>query len=1043
MKLKRVLSLLMALVMTVSLLTLPVHAEDNDFASLTVAEQYAALKSVDNEADAQALFNTLTEAQQTALVAYAQTQTAGDTTPVQELNVVSSSVVAPLVKADSAEEKAVKKVQMRAALKVAPNPDSTDNKETDAGHEGLFTNKNVIKEDGSYTLKLESYVTGNVTISTETNPLPSDIVLVLDVSGSMDEYITVGSKNETSELDTKYGGEEGVYEYCSVGSLWRPMRYYEGSWQYNGLGGWKNLDQSHFGTQEIRISKMNALKIATKNFVDQVQVKAEKDGVDHKISIVKFAGDKKNTVGNEYYSYYYYNYSQTVLNLTSSSSAETIKSTINNLTAGGATAADYGMEHARDIINAVNRESNKVVIMFTDGEPNHENGFDPAVANATIAASKEIKAAGATVYTIGVFGNADDTVPMPTNATNPNKYMHYVSSNFKNANSMTDSGTATYPGGNQSYYLAANNADQINGIFKQISEQIATGGASRVLGSTSVVKDSVTEYFNVPENSSDIKVYTAAYLGYNADGTRKFGTPKPYTNAQINIDGQTISVSNFDYSSDTNCVMDTQNADGTTTYTGNKLIIEFAITPKDDFLGGNQVPTNEAISGVYEKPEDTTPVGNFVVPKTNVPIKPVTVTAADKNVYLTGNLTEDQLMVGAIVKCGDVDITNPDNLQPWQKAYVNINITASGLQNLTNDTTYTVNATVSPNNTSGTAVEQTGSATAKVNVFTPEVNFKDSTIYRGNTADYSINQTDTPVWKHGNTVDTAVDMIGTAPTLTYSYDKDEGAFEDCTDVNVTVKIGSTDDVTDKTTGDKLFTVHVLQPVITATVNDVERYYGESYTLGNDANGAINLTWTDKNHNQNSIPDVTGTMPYNKTNLSLAYSATAFSGTVPASDFDVTVKVMKGDEVMPATITTKCDYGCGAAQTDGKYTVHVKTCTLTITKSGCDTAKDANQSFIFDVTGGAIAQEMQVTVQENGTAKIVGLPVGSYTVTEDGNWSWRYTAQNTGDVTLNAVNHDAEVTITNDRTATKWLSGDNYAVNHVGGIKARGTFVAGN
>lgn len=947
MKLKRVLSLLMALVMTVSLMTLPVHAEDNDFASLTVAEQYAALKSVDNEADAQALFNTLTEAQQTALVAYAQTQAAGDTTPVQELNVVSSSVVAPLVKADSAEEKAVKKVQMRAALKVAPNPDSTDNKETDAGHEGLFTNKNVIKEDGSYTLKLESYVTGNVTISTETNPLPSDIVLVLDVSGSMDEYITVGSKNETSELDTKYGGKEGVYEYCSVGSLWRPMRYYEGSWQYNGLGGWKNLDQSHFGTQEIRISKMNALKIATKNFVDQVQVKAEKDGVDHKISIVKFAGDKKNTVGNEYYSYYYYNYSQTVLNLTSSSSAETIKSTINNLTAGGATAADYGMEHARDIINAVNRESNKVVIMFTDGEPNHENGFDPAVANATIAASKEIKAAGATVYTIGVFGNADDTVPMPTNATNPNKYMHYVSSNFKNANSMTDSGTATYPGGNQSYYLAANNADQINGIFKQISEQIATGGASRVLGSTSVVKDSVTEYFNVPEDTGDIKVYTAAYLGYNADGTRKFGTPKPYTNAQINIDGQTISVSNFDYSSDTNCVMDTQNADGTTTYTGNKLIIEFAITPKDDFLGGNQVPTNEAISGVYEKPEDTTPVGNFVVPKTNVPIKPVTVTAADKNVYLTGNLTEDQLMVGAIVKCGDVDITNPDNLQPWQKAYVNINITASGLQNLTNDTTYTVNATVSPNNTSGTAVEQTGSATAKVNVFKPELTFKDSEVYYGATAptDYSDNLTKTE-WKHGDKVDSAVTMTGEKPALALTYTPgtgiDKGIIKTTDDipVAVTAQIGSTD-----------VTSHV-----TFKHNDCDPVcrWDETTSGGNPA-----------------------------------------------------------------------------------FLLHVKTCTLTITKSGC---KDAYQSFIFNVSG---PKTMQVTVQENGTATIVGLPVGDYTVTEDGHWSWRYTAQNAGNVTLSAANHGAKVTINNDRTTDKWLSGDNYAVNHVGGIKPRGTFVAGN
>ena len=179
---------------------------------------------------------------------------------------------------------------------------------------------------------------------------------------------------------------------------------------------------------------------------------------------------------------------------------------------------------------------------------------------------------------------------------------------------------------------------------------------------------------------------------------------------------------------------------------------------------------------------------------------------------------------------------------------------------------------------------------------------------------------------------------------------------------------------------------------------------------------------------------------------MAYSTAAFSdqtGTVPASDFDVTVKVMKGDTVMPATITTTCTHGCGADQTDGKYTVHVKTCTLTIKKSGCDTDKDANQSFIFDVTG---PKTMQVTVQENGTATIVGLPVGRYTVTEDGHWSWRYEVveDGNGSATLSAKNPTAEVTITNQRTATKWLSGDNYAVNHVGGIKMpQGTFAGSN
>lgn len=91
--------------------------------------------------------------------------------------------------------------------------------------------------------------------------------------------------------------------------------------------------------------------------------------------------------------------------------------------------------------------------MFTDGEPNHQNGFDTTVANSAIASSKSIKDAGATVYTISVFEGSNDTVPMPSNASNVNKYMHYVSSNFKNAESMDNAGIPTYPT-DSSYYLA-------------------------------------------------------------------------------------------------------------------------------------------------------------------------------------------------------------------------------------------------------------------------------------------------------------------------------------------------------------------------------------------------------------------------------------------------------------------------------------------------------------------------------------------------------------------------------------------------------------
>lgn len=944
MKMKRVLSLLLALVMTFSLLTLPTYAADDDnFASLTVEEQYDALMAME-ESDAEAAFYALTEEQQNALMEYAAEVNGLDTTPVQELNVISSSVVAPLVKADAEPAMPAKKAPMKAALKAAPAPDSTSNKETENGHEGLFLNKNVTKNaDGTYTLRLESYVTGNVTISTETTTLPSDIVLVLDVSGSMDETIKVGSKNDTSELDTKYGAAKGVYRLASLGNY--DMRYYNGKWQFYRPDGinifswkWYDLDDTWFGN-DIEITKMNALKIATKNFVDQVQAKAIEDGVDHKISIVTYSGS--STVV------------QNLTSVTSTSNANATKNNIDRLSANGATRADLGMGNAKNIINGISRDSNKVVIMFTDGVPTSGNTFENSVANATIANSKDIKAKGATVYTIGVLDGADDRVPMPSDASDVNKYMHYVSSNFKNASSMTSGGTPTYPGGNQSYYLAASNADQISGIFKQISEQIETGGASRNLGTSTVVKDVVTKGFDLPDNVSDIKVYTAPYQGYEADGTtRKFGTPVEYKSADVKIDGQTVTVKNFDYSSDANCVTDTTK-NGTTTYSGNKLIVEFKITRDKDFLGGNQVPTNENTSGVYENDTATTPVGTFVVPKTNVDIPEVTVTAVDKNVYLMHTMTDAECMAGATAMCNGMNLLNSAEYtgeNAWKAEYVTVTTEVTKPSKaLTDDSTYTVTATVSPKH-SGTATAQTGSATANVNVFKPEVTFCDSEVYYGDTAPvnptaYDTNNLVSTVWKHGD--DVAPPSMGAAPTLNLTYTPGTGIANGI--------INTTSDI----------------PVVVTVVK-----------IGNE--------------------DVTGHTKFQHTKCT-------------------------ADEEIPA---------------NAEFVLHVKTCTLTVKKDGWD-SKDANQSFIFNVTGGAIQQSMKVTVQGNGSTKIVGLPIGSYTVTEDGNWSWRYTAKGSGSADLSAASSNGTVTITNERNNPYWLSGDNYAVNHVGGIKPRGTFVSGN
>ena len=820
------------------------------FADLTVEEQYALLMACTTQEEANALLAQLSDEETELLMQYASTVSQSEGATI-ELNVISNSRVAKLLPPVAAT---TVWRSMRSFSAVPQNVEEDEN--------GLFLTKTADKIDGTdaYQITLEAFVTGKVKISSETKNIPSDIVLVLDVSGSMNDYITVGSKDDTAELDAVYGAAEGMYEYNSVANYYAPMRYSEGKWQYNGLFGWTDLGYSFFGGQSIRISKMNALKIAVQNFIDSVDENARLgtdgiagtgDEVDHKISIVKFAGTKLSTVGNQTYDEDgdTYNYSQIVRNLTSvNGNASALKSDIVAINAGGATSADYGMEHAQTIINSITRESNRVVIMFTDGEPNHGSGFDEKVANSTIGTSKSIKAAGASVYTIGVLGDADDTVPMPSNASDLNKYMHYVSSNFKNANSLTDGGTATYPEDGSSFYLSAGNANEISGIFKQISDNIQSGGASITLGSTTKVKDVISPYFTMPTDTSSISVSTAKYLGYESDKTtRKFANADPLSNAAIEIDPKTreISVSNFDFSSDENCVTDTDN-NGSVTYSGKKLIITFTVTPDSDFLGGDNVPTN-GDAGVYKA--DDTLVEAVDSPKVSVPVTKITPDVQNLNVYLA-NSTD----LTGLLKSIDSRINGTNN------AFVTVTYTikdgntvvgtytvpagastgswspATVSASLLEDKTYTVACEVKP----ATSAAATAQNSANVNVFKPELTYQDATIYLGNSApDFNSLRVGDVVWKNGTTLSTKVNMTGTAPTLNITYDKSTAGLTACTDVNATVKIGGTD-VTESVKfwnngeergmGKAEFTVHVLKPSFQTT--DVTIYLHNSTKLDN-------------------------------------------------------------------------------------------------------------------------------------------------------------------------------------------------------------------
>lgn len=388
------------------------------------------------------------------------------------------------------------------------------------------------------TLTLEAYATGQSQVVYSAKPV--DIVLVLDVSGSMDDKVN--------------------------------------------------------GTKKIV-----ALQNAVNSFIDTVADKCKDSEEKSNIAIVKFSGNKTDKVGNDTYREdgNIYNYSQTVKELTSVEQKDALKQAVNGLTAIGATCADYGMELARDILLKDTSDNPKVVIMFTDGTPTAFNGFERPVADAAISASHQIKANGATVYTVGIFGDLngsqkvydtrDHGLSSGYQEIKPASnvvygYMNAVSSNDTTSTSLNLNNLDKTV---HDKFMTASSAAELEKIFTQIGNE--TGGSDASLTDNATMVDVISEYFQLPDNyQSSLKAYTVPFTGTDASGNRQWGANQTDYTTSINVEGSKVSIAGFNYSDNW---VGFHTANGTQTARGSKMVLEIPIQVKDGTV--DEVPTND------------------------------------------------------------------------------------------------------------------------------------------------------------------------------------------------------------------------------------------------------------------------------------------------------------------------------------------------------------------------------------------------------------------------------------------------------------------
>lgn len=922
---------------------------------------------------------------------------------------------------------------------------------------GLVLDKSVTDNgNGTYTVNLEAYTTGTVTVQQATKPM--DIVLVLDQSGSMaycigcgKEISSDGQKHNTySYSATDQVRNSGTY-YIKNGNSYSQVYYCDGSTNWECSGGW--FTQSHGrdghggspisyktsatsgGTQfytrtvsgqENCERRYDALVDALDLFIADVRTKALNAGgdpVDHRIAVVGFSSngfnntelltgvtistpdaendrintnyypDGKEHNGVQYGSITDAQYQAALQDMSTADGYASVTGAVDALTAHGGTQTLDGMDMAYEILDNDSKKNE-------EGREKVVILFTDGATNSTrstlLNKAYSIKSTfGATIYTVGIFDGANGSLTSYTdNINNDNSLMHLISSNYPDA--RYSNGLIS---GDRNPLLSEDDSYYLSAsdssALNDIFQAMSSqiGSTSMDLGTQTVVKDIVTPQFDLPEGVSSVTVKQVDCLTFDDDtGAATWGTETALSSQE------TVQID-----SSTNSVNVT-GFDFKHNYVAENGRDEDDATKEGSFHGRKLVITfvitpDPCFLGGDDVSTNGTESGVY-----------------DKDGTLVGKFEEPTVNVPL------KDITTVVNNK---HIYLGNTTDLSGLLDLW----------VKTNTSSDLRINADGINNAYVNlVYTVTLGGKTVATYTVPAGKQ---------WAEGTWAE--INNSGYLQNMAITTD---------TAFSISCKMTSASNEANFKQATGTATVYVYKPVLTFA--DSEAYYQESVT-SMDSHWTSTV-WKRDNGVLSTDPNVKmeGVVP----SLSLEYSypdGSIVGGKANVkTDIPVRVKVTITGSGSPIT----CGYGdsqiefvhvacshpdCAFDSKAQEFLIHIllKETSLTIHKEGYTGYEtvDPNQTFLFRVEGEDL--DLIVTVHGNGSTKINGLKVGSeYTVTELTDWSWRYEfsewvfvsddaagangTENAAALTLDTDGN--EITFTNTRSENKWLDGDSWLDN---------------